>query len=189
MATSDEHFETGSRPVPDPTELTSRAVDALRKELTDIFNVQLAAQENITTERFKSLDQQLVVERELRKEQKTDRKVELDAALSAAKDLSAQQAANFAADTAKTEDRFNKALISQGETFGTAIAGQTREINDIKERQTRFESAKLGGHDERVERRESNTALIAVITIGVAIVVALILLAGFVMTRTTGAPS
>jgi hypothetical protein len=162
----------GSMPVPDPTRLTTDAVNSLRRELTEYFGERLDAQAALNAERFRNVNDQIQQERELRKEQKADRKVELDAALSAAKDLNAQQAANFAADTAKTEERFNKALIAQGQTTDTAIGSLTTQLQDQKERLTRIEANKVGGVEAVTERRQGSAAVYAAVGIIVTVILA-----------------
>jgi hypothetical protein len=163
-----------SRPVPDPTELTSRAVDALRKELTDIFSVRLEAQKDLTDERFKAVGEAVATAERLRLEQKVDTKTGLDAALAAQKESAANQAASFAAETAKTERNFTEQLKGQRDTFGTAIAAQITRYDDIDKRVTRIESIRLGG-------QESKAALYAGIGITVTLLLAALTVLSFVI--------
>lgn len=139
----------GSRPVPDPTILTTQAVDALRKELTELFDAKLGAAKELTAERFSAVSKTLATAEDLRLEQKVDTKTGLDAALAAQKESAANQAASFAAETAKTERNFTEQLKGQRDTFGTAIAAQVTRYDDLDKRMTRMESVRIGGQESR----------------------------------------
>jgi hypothetical protein len=167
MVASDVLGDGGSRPVPDPTELTSRAVEALRTELWELFEARLKGLELLADERFRSLSAERETAERLRLEQKADTKVAVDAALAALKESNAQQAAAFAAETAKTERNFTDQLKAQRDTFGTAIAGQTTRYDDLDKRLTRIESVRVGG-------QELKAGFYAAASIAVALVIAAI---------------
>jgi hypothetical protein len=158
---------SGSRPIPDPTELTSKAVDALRKELTDLFDTKLTAEEKLTSERFAAVTDKLNVAERLRLEQKVDTKTAVDAALAAAKEAVNQQSAAFTAETNKTERNFSEQLKGQRDTFGTAIAGQITRYDDLDKRVTRIESVKIGG-------QESKAGVYTAVGLGITVLLAAI---------------
>jgi cation transport regulator ChaB len=56
MSMPDESAPYGSVPVPDPTELTSRAVDALDKKLTALFNTKLEGELQVLEQRLEGID-------------------------------------------------------------------------------------------------------------------------------------
>jgi len=163
--------QQGSTPVPDPTELTSKAVDALRTEQSELLDAKLT----VIYERIRSIEGQIIQERELRKEQKADRSVELAAALSAQKEA-----------VGKTETNFTEQLRGQASTTNTAIASLTQQLNDAKDRLTKIESGKVGGQEATLERRQGNAAVYAAVgAIGGVILVALAVI-GFFAARNTG---
>jgi hypothetical protein len=171
----------GSRPVPDPTVLTSRAVDALRKELTEVFDTKMDGLARLTEERFRAVYDKLLTGESLRIEQKVDTKVGLDAALAAQKEGATQQAAAFAAETAKTERNFTEQLKGQRDTFGTAIAAQTTRYDDLDKRLTRMESAKIGAGESTAERRNASQAMYALVGFVVTLVLAALVIAPIVI--------
>lgn len=158
--------DLNSRPVPDPTVLTSRAVDALRKELEG----ELRAAERLTAERFGAVADKLDVAERLRLEQKVDTKTAVDAALAAQKESGAQQAAAFAAETAKTERNFTEQLKAQRDTFGTAIAAQNTRYDDLDKRITRIESVRIGGQESRAGLYAAVAFAVGIIIMAVAVI-------------------
>lgn len=191
MATPDETREDRpfGRPDPDPTELTSRAVNALRSELTNLFNEKLKSQIELTDERFKSTQEGVATAERLRLEQKVDTKTGLDAALAAQKESAANQAASFAAETAKTERNFTEQLKAQRETFGTSIAGQSNRYDDLDKRVTRIESIRLGGQESTAEQRAAANQIRNVIAFGISLILAAIVIIGTIIAAKTGAPA
>ena len=174
----DDYAPRDTMPVPDPTKLTTDAVAALEWQLKELFKVEFKRIEDLMDTRFASVDKWLEVSERQRLEQKSDTRLAVDAALAAAKEQVSQQAAAFAAETAKTERNFTEQLKAQRDTFGTAIAGITTRYDDLKEGLTRIESVKVGGVESVQERRGANAALIAIVSVGVALVAAVIAVIG-----------
>lgn len=182
-ATDQQHNDANWRPTPDPTELTSKAVDALRIELTDLFNMKLAGETSLTAERFTAVSEKLATAERLRLEQKVDTKTGLDAALAAQKESAANQAASFAAETAKTERNFTEQLKGQRDTFGTAIAAQITRYDDIDKRVTRIESIRLGTTEQRNESRQSNAAVYALVGFVLSLITAAVIIIPILIAR------
>jgi chromosome segregation ATPase len=161
-------YERGTTPVPDPTELTSRAVDALRNELTDL----IAAKMGIIEERVKALDrltdERLKAMDASRIELKADSTVGLTTALAAAEKA-----------VGKTETNFTEQLKGQGQTTRTELSALTVQLQDQKDRLTRIEAGKTGGQ-EVMQAKSQNLAgvyaavgaLVGVSGIATAIIVA-----------------
>lgn len=159
--------------VTDPTELTRKAVDALRKELTDLFEARIEALTDLTAERFQGVAEKLDVAEKLRTEQKTDTKTAVDAALDAAREAVNQQAAAFATATDKTERNFTEQLKGIRDTFGTAIAAQATRYDDLKEIVTGIRENKVGA-------QESKTGMYAAAGFGIAVLLAFLAVFGFI---------
>lgn len=164
MVAETQDSDSSSRST-DPTDLTRKAVDALRRELTDLFDVKLDALKELMGVEFSSVDEALKAIERWRIEQKTDSAVGLAAALSAAKEA-----------VGKTETNFNEALKGQRDTFGTAIAAQVTRYDDIDKRVTRIESIKIGG-------QESKAALYVGAGFVVMLILAALTVVGFVATN------
>jgi hypothetical protein len=136
--------------------------------------------EDVTTERFTGIAQQFV-ERDTRGEQeKKAAKEALDAALLAQKEsVSQQNDANTTAAT-KSETSFTKQIDQVGTLITTLDKSWADRFAELKERIDRGEGGTSGVHEERAERRGSNSANLAyalaalyVVSAVVAIVVAL----------------
>jgi len=151
--------ENDKRPVPDPTSLTTaalyREISQLRESmehliqaLRELVEHEIHALEKLTYARFDRIDQQLGSAERLRIEQKVDTKVAVDAALTSAKELVAQQTAAQQEAIAKSEAATSKQLEQLSATFTTAIGGASDTISDLKERVGRIESVKVGGQEK-----------------------------------------
>ena len=107
-----------------------------------------------------------------RQEQKTDTKVAVDAALSAAKDAVKEQAATSEKATLKAENAAGKQSDQNTVTFNTQMNNFTSRLDDVKERVGRLEAIKQGGDDNRSNSRLDLGALIGVGGFVIAIAVA-----------------
>jgi hypothetical protein len=143
-----------TRPVPDPTELTTQAIAAANEftsrevqHLRDLTNVQ-----------FDLIERQRV-------EQKKDTKDAVDAALAAAKEAVKEQTAASQLSTNKSETSFAEQLKQQNVISGTALAGQARELAELTARIARMESLKQGGQDQMTRLFAAIFAAAALITI------------------------
>jgi hypothetical protein len=102
----------GSRPVPDPTTLTTSQL------LREIEHVK-----ELGGEQINGIRREMGTAEKLRIEQKQDTKTAVDAA------LEAQEKANAKAEAATT-----KSIDQLADTFNTAFEGVRRELADLKER-------------------------------------------------------
>lgn len=165
--------QQGSRPVPDPTVLTT---DQLRREigaLRELFTSELTAASDLCLEKFRSVDQQLDLVEKQRVEQKSDTKAAVDAALTAQKEAVKEQTTASATAIAKSEAGTSEQLKQLSVNFTTAINGVLVTLNDLKDRVVKIESVKLGG-------QESKAAMYAAVSIAAVVVVAALTVVGFI---------
>jgi len=168
----DTNKQVGSRPVPDPTVLTT---DQLRREITNTRQVidvridsiekavlllqtaiekvpaliaaDVSALRALQDEKFNSIQTQFT-ERDIRTEQAArDSKVAVDAALQAAKEAVGEQNKSSALAIAKSEAATTKQIDQITILIDTMRKGLDDKIDDMKERLTSIEGQKRGGHD------------------------------------------
>lgn len=177
----------GSTPNPDPTLLTTQAllreILALRELMeTKIDNIdtrldeRMAGLKAIQGEKFAKVEQQFELVERQRVEQKQDTKTAVDAALSAQKEAVHEQ--TLASDKAisKSEQGTTKQIDQLATNFDTAIKGQETQVDDLKERMTRVETAQAAKTEQRAETRNRSGEIAAwagVIFFGLGFFVAL----------------
>jgi hypothetical protein len=199
----------GSRPVPDPTELTDRAIARLEKQLTlyidgeiKAIEARLDAQDKAQSTREVSVEiiheeiqrrvQQLqelheqkfaaiqvqLAERDARvASEKKDAKLAVDAAFAAAKETGAlQEKANREAID-KSERATSETIKTNQESGRASIAALSKGLDEVKDRVTRIESAKVGGTENRTNFY-ATIGLIATVTF------LFIAIFGFILART-----
>jgi hypothetical protein len=158
-----------SRPVPDPTLLTTEGIrrevgmlrELLETRLDGMDRAMALFQENITRvptdvdkqvghlkalheEKFLSIEVQFR-ERDVRTEQTSrDSKVAVDAALQAAKEAVGEQNRSSALAIAKSETATVKQIDQQGLLIATATSGLNDKIDDLKARLTLMEGRGSG---------------------------------------------
>lgn len=181
---------SGSRPVPDPTLLTTqqlyREISALREallgqmqgtdrliayvathvdKLPSVVDEKLREAQSLNSEKFRSIDKQLEG-RDKRDEQTAkDSKTAIDAALLAAKSLVDQQNNSNTAAINKNEANTAK-LIEQLQTLlqvnNSAADGK---ISDLKDRMTLVEGKSVGSQEVKTSQMSSISVIAAVIGI------------------------
>lgn len=137
----------GDTPPPsiDPTIATNERIARETKHLEERLTRQLAAIENelelrfiaaseLSTEKFRKVEQEFELIERQRKEQKEDTKTAVDAALSAQKEAVKEQTAAASLATAKSETATGKQQEQLASTLTTAIEALRRSIDEVKER-------------------------------------------------------
>jgi hypothetical protein len=140
-----DHERQNSRPVPDPTVLTTAqlqreiaGVDQKIGALKELTESDLEGLEAVVAEKFNTVDTQFALIERQRVEQKTDSGEALAAALAAAKEA-----------VTKNEAAFKEQLAQMKVTFDTAIGGVTTILNDVRDRVGKIENLKQGGSESR----------------------------------------
>ncbi len=163
------------RPRPDPTLLTTEQLNRGLLALRELIEAQvnelrtmISGHFRLDDERLSKIGEQLATIERVRLEQKSDTKRELDAALTAQKEAAQ-----------KTEASLNKLFEQITTTYNTGISALTGRVDDVRDRVVAIESGKQGASDQRVESRQSSTLTTTVVGVGVAIVVGLFAVIGF----------
>lgn len=155
----------GSAPVPDPTRLTTDAVEKAKDEIEKLYNAKLTAIESRYDVRLEGLqelfDQQFKSAEEQRKEQKADTKTAVDAALQAQKEAVREQTAASDRAITKSEGGMIEQLKQLGQTVDTKVTGLTTAHNDLKTRVERMESEARGQTTQVSENRAATGAQLA----------------------------
>ncbi len=130
----------GSRPVPDPTVLTTeqllREIARIDQRMTDL----LSGADEIVAEKLHSVELQFALVERQRVEQKVDTKSAVDAALIAQKEAVREQTTASERAIAKSEAATAKQIEQMATTFTTAIGGLADLVADLKDRVGRIES-------------------------------------------------
>jgi hypothetical protein len=200
------HRDGGSRPVPDPTELTDRASARLERSLTAYIDGKFEA----IVERLKGIDDatklrlstvdalhdQILAEiasavgrlRDVHdaKFQSVDMQFKerdvraVEQASAATRAVEAALAAQKEA-VAKSEAAVGKQLEEQQKTSNTAISDLRRSIDDLKERIGEIAQVVNGSVQQRVGAREDRSGLYATIGIAVTVLLAAIAVVGVIV--------
>lgn len=147
---------SGTRPVPDPTVLTT---EALLREVGHL--------KELMDEKFVSMAALMERAEEQRREQKLDTRSAVDAALQAQKEA-----------TSKMETSVSDQLSALRTNFDTSILSVITQLSDLKDRVTTIVSEKAGSQEQRIETRAITAGQIA--AIGAAIALAGLLIGLFV---------
>lgn len=205
MADDKMYEGQGSRPVPDPTVLTSAALrmglEALREVLetrldgmdkaiellqatSDKFpariDEKIEALRGVQEEKFRSIQVQFA-ERDVRTDQTSrDSKVAVDAALQAAKEAVAEQNRSSALAIAKSEASTMKQIDQQGLLIQTTAKASDEKIDDIKERLTRIEGKGEGASNAKTAGQATGNYIMGIVGLIAGILIALL---GFLLRR------
>jgi len=161
----------GSRPVPDPTILTTEQLDRAIASLKEIIETRIGGMEEIFDEKFISVNERFALVERQRVEQKEDTKAAVDAAFSAAKEAVREQTNASERAIAKSETATKEQLNQLTNTFSTAIEGVNNSIGDLKDRTGKIESIRQGASERKEEGRATISSTTAVVGAVVAVVI------------------
>jgi len=168
------------RPVPDPTELTTRALYREVAALRELIEERISSADGLVIEKFLSVDRQLDLVERQRVEQKSDTKAAVDAALTAQKEAVREQTLASEKAIQKSETSTTKQLEQITVTFGTALSGLTTQLDDVKARVVTIEALKAGGQEKVFDQRQtvSNAGAVIGILVGIVTLVGILAAAG-----------
>jgi hypothetical protein len=170
-----------TRPIPDPTILTTEASARLEKALRAQILSEVAHLNVLFSEKFAAMQMQLSMIDARTAEQKSDTKAALDAALAAQKEAVASQTASFNKENDKTEKAATERIKSVETLLTTSTRSTDDKISDIKDRVIAIEAVKLGAvegaasiHSNSNDTRSMVTSIISVISVIIAAASAII---------------
>lgn len=136
--------------------------DDLRDAIGELREAKLAGLSGVMHVELEAIKREFALIESRRQEQKTDTKVAVDAALSAAKDAVKEQAAASEKAILKSETSAGEQSKQNAVTFTAQMASVTLMLADVKERVGKLESMKQGGEEVRTRQRNDIGTMIGV---------------------------
>lgn len=156
-------------------ETVTRTPTDIQKEVGHLKGLML--------EKFKSIATQFK-ERDTRSERESrDNKVAVDAAFAAQKEAAAKQDESNQKAIDKSEKVTTDAINKLQDTFKTSNDALQSQINDLKLAQGRIDATKTGATENRTEARDNRASTIAIISVGVMLILAVLTIIGFAIAR------
>lgn len=160
-----------SRPIPDPTVLTTEQLHREIASAVRLLEAKLTAIDDVTQVRFAKMDREFEMVESRRQEQKVDVKAAVDAALAAAKEAVKEQTLASEKAITKSETSAAEQSKQQYATFSASLKGVTDTLADVKDRVGTIEAMRLGAVTQHDAFRLDLGTAIAIGTLLVAIVV------------------
>ena len=171
----------GSRPVPDPTVLTTEqlhreiaaAVRLLQAEgegRMNLFRSEIQSIQDANAIRFANIEKEFALVENRRVEQKVDTKTAVDAALQAAKSAVNEQTVAQEKAITKSETAAAEQSKQQYATFSASLKGVTDTVADLKERVATIEAIKIGATETKVGTNQNIGLIISLVLFSIAIV-------------------
>lgn len=151
----------GTRPVPDPTILTTEALQREISALSQLIDAKIAGNTKARDEEVKRLNQQLQLVERQRVEQKKDTKDAVDAALAAQKEAVREQTIASERSISKSETATNKQLEQLASTFASEAASLRRSMDELKERITDVDRKASSVVQQKIGAKEDRSGLYA----------------------------
>ena len=149
---------TPSKPTPDPTVLTTEALQREVGQLKELSNTAIAALDERMELQFSLVERQRV-------EQKSDTALAVNAALSAAKEAVKEQTLASGLAINKSEVATAEQLKQLNVTINTAISGVSSALADVKTRVERIENVKQGAKENMTSLYVALGASVTVISL------------------------
>ena len=155
-----------SKPTPDPTILTTEALQREVGQLKELSNTSIAALDERMELQFSLVERQRV-------EQKSDTALAVNAALSAAKEAVKEQTLASGLAINKSEVATAEQLKQLNATINTAISGVSSALMDVKTRVERIENIKQGARESVTGIYAALGGLAAVVAVATALILGL----------------
>lgn len=133
-----------SRPVPDPTLLTTEALHREVAGMRSFVADEIGHVRELSDQKFTSINARLDSIAERTAEQKTDTRVAVDAALQAAKEAVSMQTQASDRAIAKSEAAITKQIDALGTLVEKSSEAKDEKIDDLKARLDRLEGRSQG---------------------------------------------
>jgi hypothetical protein len=133
-----------TRPIPDPTLLTTEALNREIAALRDLLYGEIRHRGQLTDEQFRSVDVKFDAIEQRTAEQKTDTKEAVSAALAAAKDAVALQTQASERSQSKSEAAITKQIDAIYVILDRQSQAMNEKIEDLKTRLDRIEGKTQG---------------------------------------------
>lgn len=170
----------GNIPLPDPTVLTTEAlhreigilketIEGQIKAIKDSIAAETKANADLVREQFQGIQTQFDLIEKAADKLATADKTALAAALQAQKEAAAQTYANIVAVIEKSEGGFTKQIDAIAEIIASSTKGLEDKITAMTSRLDRGDGRVSGAGDQKTEGRASLGTLIAVVTVGIAV--------------------
>jgi hypothetical protein len=159
-----------SRPIPDPTVLTTEQLLREIGALKDLVESWMDGLEQVNAEKMRSVWSQFETVERQRVEQKADTKAAVDAALAAQQDAVREQTIASERSIAKSEAATTRQLEQLGATFDKSIGNLSEIAADNKDRIRTLEATKTGASETIASQRLNVGALVGVSMLLVLIV-------------------
>lgn len=184
----------GSRPVPDPTLLTTEALNREIATIKELLSVEIKHRGDLTDTQFRNVDDRLEDLAARTEEQKSDTKAAVDAALvaaekavaaalAAAKEAVSQQTEASERSIAKSETATSKQIDALGALLSTTNSATDDKFSDVKSRLDRIESAAVTQVQAATSGREHGVDLRGWIALGFTAILVAVAVMGFVITQ------
>jgi hypothetical protein len=199
-----------SRPVPDPTTLTTAALRREISSLTEymlrevgalklvIESSQAALKELVDTKvnahnllddaRFERIDVRFNTIEQHRIELKEDTTTRLNYVIEALKERADEHFKANQSLIEKSEQAADSSIAKLGDGFKTTTEAILQRIDDLKERVTKVESIKEGALEQRTEGRAITGSTVAIVGVVITAIIFVIGLLGYSVTRRSPTP-
>ncbi len=167
---TDKGNSQGMRPIPDPTTLTTEALQREIKGLGELLRAEMAGDRRANDIRFADIEQRFVLIENQRIEQKEQAEKAVQAALAAQKDAVREQTASSTLSINKSEQATKEQASQANATFKAELTAVTNIVSDLKDRIGTMEAIKIGTTETRSSTRLDIGMFVGLIGIVIAIV-------------------
>jgi hypothetical protein len=178
VADTPEAHHSDTRPIPDPTVLTTEASLRMETSLRNFITTEIKHQSELFMSVVARIEMRLDLLDGRTAEQKSDTKAALDAALAAQKEAVASQTESANKSIDKSETATTERIKGVEALLATSTKATDDKITDLKDRVIAIEAVKLGNVEGAATVHSSSTDTRAIIAIAISVILAIIAAAG-----------